>query len=151
MSRSNPVMLTALAVVYWNEKRMPEQRVDLYESIMTWLARSRERKPGRLSDKLTLERLEDLALAMQDAEGGRQTQVPRLWAAKQIAHRWSSLPVAERAPAAERFLAEEELDSGIIVGRGHEIRFWHLTFQEYLAACALAVLDTPGTGAGDIR
>jgi hypothetical protein len=35
-------------------------------------------------------------------------------------------------------LAEEELDSGIIVGRGDHVRFWHLTFQEYLAARALA-------------
>jgi len=30
------------------------------------------------------------------------------------------------------------LDSGIIVGRGDYVRFWHLTFQEYLAARALA-------------
>src|SRR5947207_9220662 len=28
----NPVMLTALAVVHWNERRLPEQRADLYES-----------------------------------------------------------------------------------------------------------------------
>jgi formylglycine-generating enzyme required for sulfatase activity len=40
---------------------------------------------------------------------------------------------------AEQFLQEEELDSGIVVGRGeHHIQFWHLTFQEYLAARALA-------------
>ncbi|RQW04557.1 DUF4062 domain-containing protein, partial [candidate division KSB1 bacterium] len=38
----NPVMLTALAVVHWNEKRLPEQRADLYDSIITWLLRSRE-------------------------------------------------------------------------------------------------------------
>src|SRR2546426_252801 len=46
---SNPVMLTALAVLHWNEKRMPEQRADLYDSILMWLARSRKRRPGRLS------------------------------------------------------------------------------------------------------
>ena len=34
----NPVMLTALAVVHWNERRLPEQRADLYESILNWLA-----------------------------------------------------------------------------------------------------------------
>jgi predicted MPP superfamily phosphohydrolase len=45
----NPVMLTALAVVHWNEKRLPEQRADLYESIITWLARSREHRAGRAS------------------------------------------------------------------------------------------------------
>ena len=35
MARS-PVMLTALAVVHWNERRLPEQRADLFESILTW-------------------------------------------------------------------------------------------------------------------
>ena len=39
---------------------------------------------------------------------------------------------------AERFLDEEEVDSGIIVGRGNEVSFWHLTFQEYLAAETIA-------------
>ena len=34
----NPVMLTALAVVHWNERRLPEQRAELYESILGWLA-----------------------------------------------------------------------------------------------------------------
>ena len=43
----NPVMLTALAVVHWNERRLPEQRADLYESIIHWLSRSREQRPGR--------------------------------------------------------------------------------------------------------
>jgi predicted NACHT family NTPase len=43
----NPVMLTALAVVHWNERRLPEQRADLYNSIITWLSRSREQRPGR--------------------------------------------------------------------------------------------------------
>lgn len=38
MARS-PVMLTALAVVHWNERRIPEQRADLYESIIRWLSR----------------------------------------------------------------------------------------------------------------
>ena len=42
----NPVMLTALAVVHWNERRLPEQRADLYESIIRWLSRSREQRPG---------------------------------------------------------------------------------------------------------
>jgi len=37
---------------------------------------------------------------------------------------------------AQRFLDEEEADSGIIVGRGAEVTYWHLTFQEFLAAKA---------------
>src|SRR5262249_6972170 len=43
----NPVVLTALAVVHWNERRLPEQRADLYKSVLNWLARSREKRAGR--------------------------------------------------------------------------------------------------------
>ena len=137
----NPVMLTALAVVHWHEKRLPEQRADLYESIITWLSRSRKRGEGRLSADICVNRLQELALAMQNHEEGRQVQVPRRWAAEQIAGEWSKVPGVperQRIATAERFLAEEELDSGIVVERGDDIRFWHLTFQEFLAARATA-------------
>lgn len=52
----NPVMLTALAVVHWNERRLPEQRADLYASIVVWLARSRPQSAGRESADLWEER-----------------------------------------------------------------------------------------------
>ena len=39
---------------------------------------------------------------------------------------------------AEHFLEEEELDSGIVVRRGDHLCFWHLSFQEFLAARAIA-------------
>ena len=136
----NPVMLTALAVVHWNEKRLPEQRADLYESILTWLARSREKLPNRPSDEECLSILQALALAMQVHEEGRQVQVPHYRAAEAIEQEWRELPQKERRPAAQKFLSQEETDSGIVVKRGTEIRFWHLTFQEYLAARALAGL-----------
>ena len=42
------VSLTALAVVHWNEKRIPDQRAELYESIVTWLSRAREDRKDRI-------------------------------------------------------------------------------------------------------
>ncbi|MEO8166388.1 MAG: hypothetical protein ABI619_13435, partial [Betaproteobacteria bacterium] len=134
----NPVMLTALAVVHWNEKRIPEQRADLYESVIGWLSRARKREPGRLSPERCVGLLQKLALAMQNHPDGRQVQVTRHWAARAIADQWRELPPDGQATAADRFLADEELDSGIIVGRGDHVRFWHLTFQEFLAARGLA-------------
>ncbi len=151
----NTVMLTALAVVHWNEKRLPEQRAELYESILLWLARSRELRPGRAGPERSLEVLRTLALAMQNAEGGRKIQVTRHWAAEQIAFMFQnppnppfakggrgdllgdSLEPNQSVTLAEKFLEEEELDSGIIVRRGNDVRFWHLSFQEYLAARAI--------------
>ena len=136
----NPVMLTALAVVHWHEKRLPEQRADLYESILTWLSRSREKRVARLPAEVCINRLQELALAMQTHEEGRQVQVSRRWAAERIAPEWPSekdKPQRQRIEVAETFLQEEELDSGIVVARGDDIAFWHLTFQEYLAARAI--------------
>ncbi|TVP97198.1 MAG: NACHT domain-containing protein, partial [Planctomycetaceae bacterium] len=138
MARS-PVMLTALAVLHWNERRLPEQRADLYESIITWLSRSREQRSGRATADRTVVLLQELALAMQDASEGRKIQVPNHWAAEKLAGEFGAGEVTRESIArAERFLDEEEIDSGIIVGRGNELAFWHLTFQEFLAAKAIA-------------
>ncbi len=130
----NTVMLTALAVVHWNEKRLPEQRAELYESILRWLARSREDRKGRAKPERCLELLRRLALEMFKAEGGRKVQASRHWAAEQIQSEFGNVKIAQQ------FLEEEELDSGILVRRGEELRFWHLSFQEYLAARAIAGL-----------
>lgn len=138
MARS-PVMLTALAVVHWNERRLPEQRPELYNSVITWLSRSREQRQGRATAERCVVLLQELALAMHDDPEGRKTQVPRRWAAEKLAPDMGGEPVTREAVAkAEVFLGEEEVDSGIIVGRGNDLTFWHLTFQEYLAAKAIA-------------
>jgi formylglycine-generating enzyme required for sulfatase activity len=137
----NPVMLTALAVVHWHEKRLPEQRADIYESILEWLAKARESRPGRPTAERSIALQQNLALAMQDHTKGRQVQVRRHWAARAIAPAWREVPEEERKGRAEEFLKSEEVDSGIVVGRGDDVRFWHLTFQEYLAARALAAQD----------
>jgi formylglycine-generating enzyme required for sulfatase activity len=130
-------MLTALAVVHWNERRLPEQRADLYESILVWLARSRERRPGREPAEGCLLLLQHLALGMLTHAGGRQVQVRINIAAEIIATEFAG-PNDKRVELALRFLEDEEVDSGIVTSRGKEIRFWHLTFQEYLAARAIA-------------
>jgi formylglycine-generating enzyme required for sulfatase activity len=138
----NTVMLTALAVVHWNDKRLPEQRAELYESIVRWLIEAREQRPGRERSQRCRQLLADLALAMQTDPKGRQVQVTRRWAAERIAPRCDRGQAGDTAgdpiERAESFLAAEEIDSGILVRRGHQLRFWHLTFQEYLAAQALA-------------
>jgi len=135
----NPVMLTALAVVHWNQKRLPEQRAYLYESVLGWLAKARESREGRPTPERCITLLQNLALEMQTHKKGRQVQVSRQWAARAIAPLLRATAEDERVAAAEGILRDEELDSGIIVARGErDVRFWHLIFQEYLAGRALA-------------
>jgi formylglycine-generating enzyme required for sulfatase activity len=127
----NPVMLTALAVLQHNNVKLPEKRVDLYGSILEWLSKQRA-KPGRMPAGDCLLRLRELALEMQNHAEGRQKQVPLGWAGEKLARRFAN------REAAERFLRAEQADSGIVVSRGREIAYWHLTFQEYLAALEIA-------------
>jgi predicted NACHT family NTPase len=127
----NPVMLTALAVLQHNNVKLPEKRVDLYGSILDWLSKQRA-KPDRMRASDCLLQLRQLALEMQNHERGRRKQVPLAWAGEKLAKRFGS------REAAERFLRAEQADSGIVVSRGNEIAYWHLTFQEYLAALEIA-------------
>jgi len=132
-----PVMLTALAVVYWNEHRLPEQRAELYESIITWLLRSREKKPGRLSSDRCRSLLEELAFRMFTHPEGRKREAGLRWAAEAIAGQFNPQDKEKGTLDAESFLKAEMVDSGIIVERQRQVEFWHLSFQEYLAACRI--------------
>jgi formylglycine-generating enzyme required for sulfatase activity len=137
----NPLMLTALAVVHWNERRLPEQRADLYKSILTWMARSHEQKPGRMKADRCLTLLQQLALAMQTAPEGRLKQIGKGRAASALEPYFTEVAEPDRLRRAGDFLEQEEIESGIIVSRGHEIAFRHLTFQEYLAAKAIGGMN----------
>ena len=125
----NAVMLTALAVLQHNDQRLPEYRVELYESILGWLAAAREHKEGRPSAERCLEYMRKLALSMQDAPGGRLVQVNKRTAAEILAPEFGG-----SVDASEELLEEETQDSGIVSSVGADLRFWHLSFQEYLAA-----------------
>ncbi len=134
----NPVMLTALAVVHSNERRLPQQRADLYESIIHWLSRSREQRLGRGKAELTVALLQELALAMLDHPEGMRTEVDKRWAAEKIAFEIGGVVDKTSIARAAEFLDAEEIDSGIVVGRSGGVQFWHRTFQEYLGARAIA-------------
>ncbi|NLD92240.1 MAG: NACHT domain-containing protein, partial [Fibrobacter sp.] len=136
---ANPVMLTALAVVHWNNKRLPEQRAELYESVIGWLLDSRDMKrPGRIGRDECREHLQMIALSMQSWKGGRQQSLERGEMIDLLAKEMSAPDEKKRRSMAEKFIEHEELDSGIIRASGNRVEFWHLTFLEYLAARELA-------------
>jgi formylglycine-generating enzyme required for sulfatase activity len=136
----NPVMLTALASLHWNRTRLPDQRSELYESVLDWLAKAHEEK-RTMSAAQCLALMQHLAYTMHADPKGKQVEVTRFDAAEILAPRFRDVAEEERHAAADRFLEEEEIDSGILVSRGNTLRYWHLTFQEHLAARALASRD----------
>jgi formylglycine-generating enzyme required for sulfatase activity len=142
-------MLTALAALHWNRARLPDQRTELYQSVLDWLAQAREENRKdlreeanvRMSAVACLAMMEHLAFTMHTDSRGRQTEITLHAAARALAPRFRGLPEEEQCAAAEQFLQEEETDSGILIRRGNTLSYWHLTFQEYLAAKALGWRD----------
>jgi len=134
-------MLTALVVVHWNENKLPEQRAELYKSIIGWLLRSREQKQGRLNAKLCQKLLQLLSLAMFIHPRGRQRQIDLNWAARAIQAKFEKTSDQTAQELAEQFLREEMMDSGVIVERNRRLEFWHLSFQEYLAGVEIGGLE----------
>ncbi|MFN0051585.1 MAG: SUMF1/EgtB/PvdO family nonheme iron enzyme [Planctomycetales bacterium] len=134
-----PVMLTVVAVVHYHERRLPEQRAELYEWVLRWLAGARDQKPNRESRERTLQLLRELALAMQIDPAGYQKQVCPRRAGEMLAREFTQGTVDHQAiDRAEAFVESATLDTGIIVKRAGQVQFWHRTFQEYLAARAVA-------------
>jgi formylglycine-generating enzyme required for sulfatase activity len=133
----NAVMLTALAVLQHNDQRLPEYRVDLYGSILGWLASALRHKEGRLGSKECLSYMRRLALHMQDGpDGGRLVQIGKRMAAELLAGEFGG-----SVDANEDLLERETEDSGIVSSVGNDVKFWHLSFQEYLAALEIGGLS----------
>ena len=132
---ANPVMLTALAVLQHNHQRLPEYRVDLYGSILGWLAQARKEQPGRHTPEKCLEYMRKLALDMQDAKGGRLVQMNKRAAAEFFTREFGG-----SVDTNGELLERETQDSGIVSSIGGDFKFWHLSFQEFLAARELASL-----------
>ena len=128
-----PVMLTALTVVHWNKRSLPEQRADLYESILGWLAETKAHEEG-LGAEQRLELLQELAFEMQSLSRGRQEAVEISWAGKKLDAFFSGANQKQRRAAATEFLEDEMNRSGIVLKRRSEVRFWHASFREYLTA-----------------
>jgi len=142
---ANPLLLTILALMKRQGMTLPERRVELYAKYVEVLVSSWNRARGLdrasapdLVPGETIRTLAPLALWMHEVNPGvglvrRNRLVERL--------RTIYTERGEAAPeeAAARFLRDVGQYTGILLERGHgEYGFIHLTFEEYLAAIALA-------------
>ena len=147
----NPVMLTCLCVVHWNEGHLPDGKARLYGTVIRWLLRSRKdrREAGGHSLGFADTAFSELAYAMMTTSKGKQAIVDIADAADAVdssVRRYyrdlRALAPKDRRQHASQWLRRECLWSGVVEEvRGNRVRFWHLTFQEYLAARWLAWLE----------
>ncbi len=144
---ANPLLLTILALMKRKGVTLPERRVQLYDQyvatlLSTWnRARSLSgRAPGRDLDEVQTTRvLAPLALWMHEVSPGiglvKQQDLRRKLQEIYVS-RGESNPEA----AAKQFLLDVREHAAILLERGlEEYGFIHLTFEEYLAALAIAL------------
>jgi len=144
----NPVMLTCLCVVHRNEGELPEGRSRVYRAVLRWLiaAKSEQRAKAGFTDRFALRALARLALSMMSTDAGKRPvlglEEAALAVEPVVARDFPDLvALADRRQRAREWLVFEGLGSGIVEElSGRRIRFWHLTFQEYLASLQLALL-----------
>jgi energy-coupling factor transporter ATP-binding protein EcfA2 len=143
----NPLMLTLLAVVHWNNRKLPEGRAELYLRVTEYLAEWAKDGDHPCPTKDRLRRLSKLAFGMQSGFGkrgsGQKLLVDLGDAALCIQSEFASHRPVEDA---KEFLEREQGASGVLTLEHGRLRFWHRSFQEFLAAKHL-----DGSSPKDIR
>ncbi|MBF0131690.1 MAG: SUMF1/EgtB/PvdO family nonheme iron enzyme [Magnetococcales bacterium] len=142
---SNPVMLTCLCVVHWNEGQLPEGRTRVYKAVIRWLLGSREeqRTKAGCTNRFALEAFSAIALTMMGNSKGDKKAIFDLEeaavAVESLHARHFPKVTMDRLILVREWVRFECLYSGILEETSrNRLRFWHLTFQEYLAAQNLA-------------
>ena len=141
----NPMLLTAMCVLYDKGGRLPEDRYELYKSIVDGVLHSRYPGDAREREPV-LRRLEAIAYGMHTGEPGdapRQTPAAEIsWVETErlLAHFAENNPSLGQGEVAAAVQREELLTrSGLLLPRPNErAAFYHLSFQEFLAAQRIA-------------
>jgi hypothetical protein len=143
----NPMLLTAVCVLFGDGGRLPEDKFELYDRIVDYVLYNRY--PESAGDRRRVrERLGFIAAGMHtgdDLGEARETpepeashaQLERLLRAFGEASPSTEKGVLEAAHRLDQLLS----DSGLLLPReGKRAGFYHFSFQEFLAAERLAVL-----------
>ncbi|NJN68773.1 MAG: hypothetical protein HC884_19765, partial [Chloroflexaceae bacterium] len=147
----NPLLLTVVAVIFWNKYQLPEDRASLYEECVEVLLRGGRGKSDRPSQeraRLAMglnqrrEVLAAVAYAMHQ-QGQERLSVSRSELLRMVASHLRQRGDGEAA--AQTFVEELPVHIGLLDEREPDrYRFSHLSFQEFLAARHVAETDAWG-------
>ena len=145
---ANPLLLTAICIIYQEGKRLPQDKYDLYDRITdTVLCNRYPNDPTQVD--LVRNRLCVVAYGMHTGYGlGEQRRTPQAEAThdeidRMIKRYRDDSPGTEREVQAAIQVRDDLLSrSGILLPRdGDRAAFYHLTFQDFLAAQRLLDLE----------
>ena len=143
----NPLMLTAICMVFERYRSLPDDRGRLSELLIDDLCRSRRSEDTdrgwRLDETAKKDLLQRIALAMQE-QGAQSWPVGR---AVEIASHLVPTSETSRTQRATRYVDWAADHTGILrfqeaSGGEEQIRFWHRLFREYLSANRIAQEDS---------
>ena len=147
----NPLMLTVIALVHRDRVKLPDRRAELYaEAVDVLLGKWDEARgvgevailddrPFDAGDRRLL--LQSIALTMHERE---KKELDAVELRRLLMQAFKGMTPNETAArrAVDRFLIVVEERTGLLSARGEGVyAFSHLTFQEYLAALAVAARD----------
>lgn len=144
---TTPLMLTAACVLYHYDKKLPEQRADLYEKVISNLIHKRFSNPTEV-----LRFLMELACEVHTAKQRRLDKdfdANKIGFDKTLALRVMKT-VFERQKDEKQMRYEDRLikefdnieqNCGLLRLEGGQFHFWHLTFQEFLMARKIAMFE----------
>ena len=148
----NPLLLTVIALVHRDRVKLPDRRAELYDEAIAVLLGKWDEARGVLPEQPILPNrpfdttdrrlmLQSVALHMHE----QQQKEIEVEALQDLLYRLFEPLVAGEGladKAVRRFLHLIEERTGLLVARGDGVyTFSHLTFQEYLAALAVAARD----------
>jgi formylglycine-generating enzyme required for sulfatase activity len=143
---TNPLLLTILALIHENVGRLPNRRIKLYEIAARTLIESWRQAQVGLPDELLAELGEDMVVRVMAPmaywlhvthPGGTASYED--WCKRLVEILEEEGYEGEARGLAERFLAHARQESGLLAERGlGQYGFFHLTFEEYLAARQIA-------------
>ena len=125
----NPLMLTAICLLYMDNKELPEQRAELFRKFIDNMIWRRFDDPEPMRD-----RLKDLAHTMHSR---RVRLVDKCVAVQAVSKSFKR--ELEEEPDAFKRRVETRFDAieprcGLLIREGGQTGFWHLAFQEFLTA-----------------
>jgi HEAT repeat protein len=146
---SNPLMLTIIALIKQRDVRLPERRVELYETAINTLlrgwnnARSLSGLPLGAEPKLDHTKRVWAAVAHwmhADTDRGTLHRNRLQQELVRVLEDIGDMNTLDAEAEAESYLKTAAESTGILEARGHDMfAFVHQTFQEYLAADSLAI------------